>query len=200
MMSEETQQWQKWHGTDGVLRKFHETFWPYRDVVLRTARLLIRNPADADDLAQETMIKAFRSMHQFQSGTDVKAWLLSILRNARIDRLRSTAKHAKLSLDDLMFEPGQSFDVVYEKTDDALVNVEALMEQFADTEIIEALQTLPEEIRWTLLLVDVEELEFATAAQIMNIPVGTVKSRAHRGRTMLKNKLLNKAKDYRLIR
>ncbi|GIW76716.1 MAG: ECF RNA polymerase sigma factor SigH [Phycisphaerae bacterium] len=200
MLNEETQQRRKKHETDEVLRKFDEIFWPLRDTVLRTARFLIRNSADADDLAQETMIKAFRFMNQFQPGTDAKAWLLSILRNTRIDRLRSAAKSASLSLDHLTSVADQTTGLEYEKTDDELEKVEDLMEQFADTEIIEALQTLPEEIRWTLLLVDVEELEFATAARIMNIPVGTVKSRAHRGRTMLKEKLVNKARDYRLIR
>lgn len=105
-----------------------------------------------------------------------------------------------VSLDQLTFEPGQSADVERVKTEDELADAAALLEQFADVEVIKALQALPEEMRWTLLLVDVEGLDFATAAEILNVPVGTVKSRAHRGRAMLKEKLLGKAKEYRLIR
>lgn len=186
--------------TDDASTKFYELFWPHRDAVLRTARFLMRNPIDADDLAQDTMLKAFRAMNQFQPGTDARAWLLSILRNARIDRLRSAANRTDVSLDQLTFEPGQSADVERVKTEDELADAAALLEQFADVEVIEALQALPEEMRWTLLLVDVEGLDFATAAEILNVPVGTVKSRAHRGRAMLKEKLLGKAKEYRLIR
>lgn len=186
--------------TDDASTRFQQLFWPHRDAVLRTARFLMRNPIDADDLAQDTMLKAFRAMNQFQPGTDARAWLLSILRNTRIDRLRSSANRAEVSLDQLAIEPGQSVDGERARTEDELADATALLEQFADDEVIEALQALPEEMRWTLLLVDVEGLDFAAAAEILNVPVGTVKSRAHRGRAMLREKLASKAKEYRLIR
>lgn len=186
--------------TDDASTRFYEQFWPHRDVVLRTARFLMRNPTDADDLAQDTMLKAFRAMDQFQPGTDARAWLLSILRNARIDRLRSTAHRAEVSLDQLTVEPGRSSEMGHARTEYELADAKVLLEQFADVEVIEALQALPEEMRWTLLLVDVEGLEVAKAAGILDVPIGTVKSRAHRGRAMLRERLMDKAKELRLIR
>jgi RNA polymerase sigma-70 factor, ECF subfamily len=186
--------------TDDASARFHELFWPHRDAVLRTARLLMRNPVDADDLAQETLLKAFRAMHQFQPGTDARAWLLSILRNTRIDRLRYAANRPEVSFDQMLVEPGQAPDEARLRTEAELSDVEALLDQFADADVIEALQALPEEIRWTLLLVDVEGLDHARAAGVLQVPVGTVKSRAHRGRSMLREALEARARELRMIR
>lgn len=152
--------------------------------MLRTARLLLRDVHAAEDLAQETMLKAFRSIDSFREGSDARAWLLAILRNARIDYIRSrAARNADLSLDASPVEPADE-RVPVEEHD--LTDSDALLEQFSDADLIAALQTLPEEIRWTLLLVDVEELDHADAAKVLDVPVGTVKSRAHRGRAMLR--------------
>src|SRR3954447_12471458 len=87
-------------------QRFAELVWPHLAAVLRLARILVGDANDADDLAQETMLKAFRSLHQFQSGTDLKRWLTTILRNTRIDRLRSTRRTARdVSLDELEIDP-----------------------------------------------------------------------------------------------
>lgn len=186
--------------TDDASTTFYELFWPHRDAVLRTARFLMRNPIEADDLAQDAMLKAFRAMDRFEPGTDARAWLLSILRNARIDRLRSSKVRPEVSLDQMTVEPGQAPEDERVRTEGELADADALLEQFGDVEVIEALQAIPEEIRWTLLLVDVEGLEHAAAAEILQVPVGTVKSRAHRGRSMLREKLQGKAREFRLIR
>lgn len=152
-------------------------------------------------MAQETLVKAFRALSSFQPDTDVKAWLMTILRNARIDRLRSRASHGRdVSLDAMPFEPaandgGTAGADGHPAWDDP----QALLQQFSDRHMIQALQRLPEEIRWTLLLVDVEGMDHADAAAILEVPVGTVKSRAHRGRAMLREALLPMAKDLRLI-
>src|SRR5687767_8417907 len=87
-------------------RRFYDLVWPVLRTVLRTAQILTGNPADAEDLAQETLLKAFKSIGQFRDGTDVRAWLLTILRNTRIDRLRAAgASAATVSLDNLGVEP-----------------------------------------------------------------------------------------------
>lgn len=158
-------------------------------MVQRVAEMLCHGRADADDLTQETMLKAFKSLDQFRDGTDAKHWLMAILRNARIDRLRSkAARHEAMSLDDLPMDLpiGQT-----EPAADSSVwsNPRALLEALSDQQMIDAMLELPEDIRWSLLLVDVEQLEQKDAARIMDVPEGTVKSRLHRGRRMLRDKL-----------
>jgi RNA polymerase sigma-70 factor (ECF subfamily) len=185
--------------------RFDALVWPHAAAVLRTARFLIHDPAEAEDVAQETMVKAFRALDTFADGTDVRAWLMTILRNTRIDHLRARASHAgDVSLDRLPFEPAGADDPGSDGNGahdhPAWDDAQALLQQFGDRDVIAALRRLPEEIRWTLLLVDVEGLDHADAAKVLGVPVGTVKSRAHRGRTMLREALLPLAKDMRLVR
>jgi RNA polymerase sigma-70 factor (ECF subfamily) len=185
---------------------FHEHVWPLRAVVLRVARLLVRDDAEADDLAQETLVRAYRGIGRFTPGTDARAWLLTILRNVRIDRLRSraTAAGRTTSLDALAYEPaaadaGDGPDGSAD-ADAAWEDPRRVMNAFSDAQVIAALKRLPEEIRLTLLLVDVEQLDHADAASILKVPVGTIKSRAHRGRAMLRGALLPLAKELRMVR
>ena len=178
--------------------RFYAEVWPHAAVVLRTAQFLCGNEAEADDLAQEVMLKAFRHLDQFQHGTDIKAWLLTILRNTRIDRARSGAAHQRdISLEQMAAEPPSpaqtTRNTIWEEP-------EAVLQEFSDRQVIDALNELPEEIRWTLLLVDVEGIEQAEAARILDVPVGTIKSRAHRGRGMLREALTPLAKELRLVR
>jgi RNA polymerase sigma-70 factor (ECF subfamily) len=183
---------------DEATRRFYRHLWPHRATVLRTARFLTGNHAEADDLAQETLVKAFNAIAQFDdTATDAsaKAWLSAILRNTWIDRRRAAGRHPAdttagpdveaLDLADRSAPPPGETD---------LGDPAALLEQFSDAQVIAALRTLPEEIRWTLLLVDVEGLDGADAAQILGIPAGTVKSRAHRGRRMLRDVLASRAR------
>lgn len=175
-------------------------FWPHRDVVVRTARTLMHDQAEADDLAQETMLKAFRAIDRFEAGTDAQAWLLTILRNSRVDRLRSKSAHGAVSLGALVADREAEPEEFGTHRGAISADPDVLLEQFSDTEVIAALQALPEEMRWTLLLIDVEGLDHADAAQILQVPVGTIKSRAHRGRLMLRDRLERRARDLRLIR
>ena len=169
--------------------RFYKLIWPHAPMVLRTALFLTRQAAEADDLAQETLLKAFRSLSQFRDGTDAKAWLMTILRNTRIDRIRAKASHpATLSLDEMVQEPPHP-DLETSQPDANWTDPRQMMEQLGDQQIIDALQGLPEDIRWTLLLVDVEGIDHADAAEVLGIPVGTVKSRVHRGHRMLRDVL-----------
>jgi RNA polymerase sigma-70 factor (ECF subfamily) len=180
--------------------RFDALVWPHAATVLRTARFLCADPAEADDVAQETLVKAFRALDTFQPGTDVRAWLMTILRNTRIDRLRSRASRRRdVSLDAMPFEAAVDERAAGADEHPAWDDPQALLQQFSDRHVIQALQRLPEEIRWTLLLVDVEGMDHADAAAILGIPVGTVKSRAHRGRAMLRQALLPLARELRLI-
>lgn len=181
-------------------RRFHTLVWPQMQTVLRVALLLTHDHVEAEDLAQETMVKAFRFMDQFEDGTDLKAWLMTILRRTRIDRIRSKqSQKGHVSLDVIEGQPPVAAPPESE-SERAWDNPAELLSAFSDQQVIEALQQLPEEIRWTLMLVDAEGLDHPEAAKVMEIPVGTVKSRAHRGRAMLREKLLPLAKDLRLVR
>jgi len=182
-------------------RRFYSLVWPHAPTVLRAAHYLVRDAAEADDIAQETMIKAFKSLHTFEDGTDARAWLMTILRNTRIDHFRAGAPSAAdVSLERLGADPPDwSSDGKHNDDEPGWENPDELLDGFADRHVIEALQSLPDEIRWTLLLVDVEEMDHEDAANVLNVPVGTVKSRAFRGRAMLRKALLSVAKSLRLV-
>ena len=176
-------------------RRFYDLVWPHRAAVLRLALILSGNDAEADDLAQETLMKAFRGLDRLRDETDVRAWLLTILRHTRVDRIRAAAAHVEVSLENLASEPAAA-----EAHETQLVeNPQALLEAFSDRQVIEALQRLPEEIRWSLLVVEVEGLSLEDAARLLEVPTGTIKSRLHRGRAMLKRALLPVARDRRLV-
>lgn len=170
--------------------RFRRLAVPHLDVLLRTALYLTNRDQAAEDLVQDTMIKAMRAIDRFQDGTDIKAWLLTILRRAHIDTVRGN-KHATrvVSVEQSAIDLPDPTENKAGENDGNWNDPAALMERFGDNEVITALKDLPEEIRWTLLLVDVEQMDHAAAATILEIPVGTVKSRAHRGRAMLRDRL-----------
>ena len=120
------------------------------------------------------------------------------MRNCRIDGLRATASAAiEVSLEQLSSEPA---GVEINAEEASLDSPQDVLNRFSDQQVIDALQQLPEEIRWTLLLVDVQGLDQRETAEILEVPVGTIKSRAHRGRAMLRETLLPVAKERRLLR
>lgn len=174
--------------------RFQTEIWPHAAAVLRTARILTRNDAEADDLAQETMLKAFRHLDQLVDPSGAKKWLLTILRTTRIDRARVEKPH--VSLDDFPVDPPAEPAT----GDEAWGDPDAVLQQFSDQQMIDALKQLPEDIRFTLLLVDVEGMDQADAAAVLQVPVGTVKSRTHRGRSMLRRLLTPLAKELRVVK
>jgi RNA polymerase sigma-70 factor (ECF subfamily) len=179
-------------------QRFYEHLWPHRGAVLRMARILTGNDADAEDSAQETLLKALAAIESFKTGTNPRAWLIRILRNARIDRIRSAAREGgAVSIE------AAEIDVADPRPAEATTEWEQpaeLLNAFSDAQIIDALQQLPEEIRLTLLLVEVEGITQQEAAEILEVPLGTIKSRGHRGRAMLREALLPMAKELRLVK
>jgi RNA polymerase sigma-70 factor (ECF subfamily) len=186
--------------SENAVKRFYALVWPFRADVLRAARMLTRHHAEADDLAQETLLKAFAAIDSFREGTDMRAWLMRILRNARIDKLRSKAREAgNVSLEAADIDPPAGEESGADD-DGAWNEPQRVLEAFSDHQIIVALRELPEEIRFTLLLVDVQQLDQAEAASILDVPVGTIKSRAHRGRAMLREKLLPHARELKAVK
>lgn len=157
---------------------------------MRTAQCLTRHQADAEDLTQETMVKAMRAIDTYRDETDIRAWLLTILRRTHIDRMRvERPKPRTLPLDEMVLgeaveerHSAGNHDAEWDEPED-------LLNRFEDEAVIEAMRSLPEDIRWTLLLVDVEQMEQADAAAVVDVAVGTIKSRTHRGRAMLRDRL-----------
>lgn len=160
------------------------------DALYRTALRMTRNPQDAEDLVQETYYRAFRSAHQFQPGTNLRAWLFKILTNSFINQYRKRARNPQsTSLDDV-----EEF-YLYNHLVDSGVQPESpdpeatVIDQFAEADVIEALERLPLEFRQVVLLADVEGFAYKEIADIVGIPVGTVMSRLHRGRRRLQKEL-----------
>jgi RNA polymerase sigma-70 factor (ECF subfamily) len=168
---------------------FYQRIWPHRADVLRFARFLTRDVSVADDVAQDSLLKAFKSVGDLEPGANVRAWLLKIVRNNWLDRLRSQTRRRETSLHDLPTEP-PAHDETATPWARRYEDLGELLEAFSDDQMIEGLLELPEEMRWTLLLIDVEGLTLAEAASVLNVPEGTVKSRCHRGRQMLRTILL----------
>lgn len=176
-------------------RRFYDLIWPHRADVLRLAQFMSWRQADAEDLAQETLFKAFVKISSFKEGTNVKPWLLTILRNSWLDRSRAAAAHPETSLSDLSTEP--ALPEVEQPAQ--WTKPEDILNGFSDRQVIDALRRLPEEICWTLLLIDVEGLGQQEASEVLGIPLGTVKSRVHRGHGMMKVLLLPTGRDRRLV-
>lgn len=180
-------------------RRFYEWVWPLMPAALRVAKALCHRSQDAEDLVQETMLKAFRGLDGFAAhgdiATNTKAWLLTILRHTWVDRVRSfqgkdtkTVDLPEAYADPSAIDPALVIGSSWETPED-------LLNGFSDPQIIDALHALPEEIRWTLLLVNVSGMDHDDAAAVLGVPPGTIKSRAFRGRAMLRDALLPLARE-----
>jgi len=162
---------------------FEQEALVHLDTLYRVALRLTGNAADADDLVQETMLKAYRSWDQYEKGTNAKGWLLTILRNSFINEYRRRTRHPE-TVDVDTIEP---FAVFGEVQDDDPQG--AFFDRIVDDEVLKAVVELPEAFQETLVLSDVEGLSYQEIGKILGVPVGTVKSRLFRARQALQGKL-----------
>jgi len=161
---------------------------------------MTRNPADAEDLVQETYLRAYRGFGTFTEGTNLKAWLYRILTNTFINRYRAKKRRPdETELDDV-----EDF-YLYRRLgglEEARASRSAedeLLESFTETEVKEAVESLPEQFRLAVILADVEGFAYKEIAEILDIPIGTVMSRLHRGRKALQKRLYDFAVDRGLV-
>jgi RNA polymerase sigma-70 factor (ECF subfamily) len=186
-------------GTSADRRKrFEDEALPHLDSLYTMAIRLARNPDDANDLLQETVLRAYRFFHQFESGTNCRAWMLTILfNNFRNGYRRSSREQPAASAEEFERKlEGESLRV-----DAGGSNPETILSgRGMEGEVETALAGLPAEFREALLLVDVEELSYLEVSGVLNVPIGTVKSRVSRGRAMLRDVLTSFAKERGIIR
>jgi len=170
--------------------RFEEDALALSDQVYRVARHLASSREDADELMQETYARAFRSWRSFTPGTNMRAWLLRILTNLNIDRGRRQQRAPQM-------QPLEANDYfLYDKlaeNGDGISDEDQVVERLSQDDIVTALSVVPHDFRDVLVLVDLGDFSYADAAQILDIPVGTVMSRLHRGRRILKRELAESA-------
>ena len=170
--------------------RFEEDALALSDQVYRVAQHLARSREDAEELMQETYARAFRSWRSFTPGTNMRAWLLRILTNLNIDRGRRQQRAPQM-------QPLEANDYfLYDKlaeNGEGISDEDQVVERLSQDDIVTALSAVPHDFRDVLVLVDLGDFSYADAAQILDIPVGTVMSRLHRGRRILKRELAESA-------
>jgi RNA polymerase sigma-70 factor (ECF subfamily) len=169
--------------------RFEEEALDLADQVYRVARGLVSSKEEAEDLMQDTYARAFRSWRSFTPGTNLRAWLLRILTNLNIDRGRRVQRSPDIqSLEERDYYLYDRLEAMSGDKDQ-----ERVIERLSQDDIVDALAEVPHDFRDVVVLVDIGDFSYADAAQILDIPVGTVMSRLHRGRRILKKELADLA-------
>jgi RNA polymerase sigma-70 factor, ECF subfamily len=173
---------------------FEAQAMPFIDQLYAAAMRMTRNPSDAQDLVQETFVKAFASFAQFEQGTNLKAWLYRILTNTFINTYRKKQREPyQGTIDDLEdWQLGGAESTT--ATSSRSAEAEAI-DHLPDSAVKDALQSIPEDFRLAVYFADVEGFAYKEISDIMNTPIGTVMSRLHRGRKMLRDELADYAAD-----
>lgn len=185
-------------GRGSVPSEFEREAIQHLGALLAVATRMTRNPTEAEDLVQDTLVKAMRAREQFESGTNMRAWLMRILTNTFINRYRRGGLE-KAVLEGPDADPLADGWVSASTMSSMRDPESAALRPVLEREIRMALDELPEEFRLAVVLADVEELSYREIADIMGCPIGTVMSRLHRGRRLLKTRLYEHALDMGIV-
>ena len=180
--------------------RFAELAMPFMSPLYSAALRMTRNPSDAEDLVQETYLRAYRGFGGFEEGTNLKAWLYRILTNTFINSYRSKKRRP----DEVELDDAEDFYLYrrlggLEAADAGRTPETEVLDAMPDAMVKEALEALPEQFRMAVLLADVEGFSYKEIAEIMDVPIGTVMSRLHRGRRALEKALYETARERGLI-
>jgi len=172
----------------------------YMQPLYTAALRMTRNPADAEDLVQETYLRAYRAFGSFEEGTNLRAWLYRILTNTFINSYRSKKRRPEVSdvedIEDLYLYKRLGASATADQGRSA---EEELFEHITDSQVKEAIESLPEQFRMAVLLADVEGFSYKEIADMLEVPIGTVMSRIHRGRRALQKALLEFGRERGLV-
>lgn len=172
-------------------KDFDEEIIPHMDALYNFALRLTTDPNDAEDLVQDTIVKAYRFFSSYEKGTNAKAWMFRILKNSFINNYRKTSKKPSQVDYDEVSSYYESIRAERTETSD----LESLMfREMMDDDLSKALKQLPEDFRTVVLLCDVDGFTYEEIANMLDVPIGTIRSRLHRGRNLLKTELLEYAK------
>lgn len=172
-------------------KDFDDEIIPHMDALYNFALRLTTDPNDAEDLVQDTIVKAYRFFSSYEKGTNAKAWMFRILKNSFINNYRKTSKKPSQVDYDEVSSYYESIRAERTETSD-LENL--MFREMMDDDLSIALKRLPEDFRTVVLLCDVEGYTYEEIANMLDVPIGTIRSRLHRGRNLLKTELLEYAK------
>lgn len=177
-------------------REFEEEAIPHMDVLYNFALRTTGNEDDARDLLQETYLKAYRFWDKYEKGTNIRAWLFRIMKNSYINRYRKETKEpARVDYDDVE----NFYNSIRAESTDPNDLQEKLFGNLLGDEVSKALASLPDDFRTVVILCDIEGMMYEEIAQFLDIPIGTVRSRLHRGRKLLQQRLFEYAKNQGII-
>ncbi len=172
-------------------REFQSEALPHMDFLYNYALRMTYNSSDAEDLVQETFLKAFRFWDSYEKGTNIRAWLFRIMKNAYINRYRKEKKEPETVEYD---EVENFYNSVRETASESSDLQETLYNNLLEDDVATAIAELPEDFRTVVILCDIEGLTYEEVAEFVDCPIGTVRSRLHRGRKLLRAKLLDYAR------
>ncbi len=171
---------------------FEEEIIPHLDAMYNFALRLTSDPNDAEDLVQDTIVKAFRFFSSYEKGTNAKAWLFRILKNSYINNYRKQSKQPNQVDYD---EVSSFYETIRADRTDTSDLEDRMFRDLIDDDISRALERLPEDFRTVVLLCDVEGFTYEEIANMLDVPIGTIRSRLHRGRNLLKAQLIEYAEQ-----
>lgn len=169
---------------------FNEEMIPHLDAIYNFALRLTSDPNDAEDLVQDTIVKAFRFFSSYERGTNAKAWLFRILKNSYINNYRKKSKQPH-QVD--YSEVSQYYESIRSEQSETTDLEDLMYREMLDDDVTTALTELPEDFRTVVLLCDVEGFTYEEIANMLDVPIGTIRSRLHRGRNLLRARLLEYA-------